>query len=263
MKKTLFIPLLFLFACHSEDKETIAFLNEGIKRCNSTLSIQNDRCLLDFEAFIKEKALTGKPFKTRIDKIKEKSEETIRAIDEKKAKISDDENLANGVDLLKTINEYKHLIDNIFPNDTTIQFLLKNELNELDFNEFDLVQYSGLENKIHRINHLALTKLYKSIEYPFFRANRFESAIFPKSTYLYRGEIYETKIALLGVNKNFTPIIIIDSDTLEVKNGKATYIADTANSVGVFKKSGICRFISYDGVVFDNQFEFEYQVIKK
>jgi hypothetical protein len=270
MNKALYILLLFLFACHSSDDKTIAFLNEGIDRCNGLLMATNGNYLTDFEAFKAENPKRGTPIKVKCEIIKEKSENFIKVIEQKKARLSLDklkyEQQPIDLDLFTILSEYIDKIDSLFPNDSTIQIKMKNDLNnkKVKTNAIDLTGLNLLKNKVQILNYFLYRKLHKELEQGFTNPNKYDVVVVPKKIHLSRLEKYEADIFLSAYDDKLNPIIIVGKDTLKIKNGKAIFIALKNDIIGNFEYSGNFVYHSRsDDEVRKFPFNINYRVVER
>ncbi len=244
MNRALFISLLFLFACQANNDKTVAFLNEGIERCNREILILSDRYYTYAEMNMKLNPARNHPYKKNVDSLSFFSGNILLAIEQRKAAI-DNKNISGQntkTDLFKALLSYKNLIDSLFPNDSLIQQELKNKLSmkKSSVENYNSPELNLLINKIQNINNKALRYFDMKMGVPSFRSNKFEAAIIPKNKYLHFKEIYEASLYLLSYNTNASNISIkIGNQSLEIHNGKAVYTDTSTNKPGIIEKKGL------------------------
>jgi hypothetical protein len=230
MNKALYILLLFLFACHSNDDKTIAFLNEGIENCDSVINIENGRYYVNFEMYIRERPEKVKPFKNNADKIKQISDKISKTIEliksefQNKGKQSQNKDLK--MDLSVLVIKYKILIDSLFPKDSVVQKRLKTNFNfeKQDFKYLSSNELIFLENKIINLNYIVLSYFLKKIEYSSFRYPVKKTVVVPRTKYLYFNEIYQANLYLVRTDTLPDCVLKIDGKIFSSGHGIVSYM---------------------------------------
>jgi hypothetical protein len=271
MNKFILILFLFCLACHANNDSNIAFLDEGIKRCNSQIENINDCYYTDAEEFIKENPGKNKVHKINVDKIHLSSRKLFDAIEFRKAEINktninDSINQPEKIDLLNSVTDYKNLLDSLFPKDSIIQNKIREFLN---INKSDLKKYQAAElnlliNKIQIINHIALKYFARKMDGPKYNPHKKEIAVIPKNRYLHYKDIYEAELYLISYDTAANVRVTLENKNLKIINGKAFY-SDTINSIpDIIKKQGVLRFYDYfTEFSYDFPFTLTYQIKAK
>jgi hypothetical protein len=236
MNKALFIMLLFLYACHSNDDKTIAFLNEGIERCDSIINNENEKCYLDFECSVKERPQIVKPYKDNSDHIKIISEKILKTIEQRKTDLIN-KNENSNIYLPELLNEYNNLIDSLFTNDSVIREKIKTcfkferkQLRELSFYELNL-----LINKINNFNNSILHHYLKKIESTGLKFATKEVVVVPQSKYLCLNEIYKAVLYLVATDTTPNCTFNINGKSILSEHGKVFYVDSASHPKKVNK----------------------------
>lgn len=270
MKKALFIFLLFLFACQQENKNTLAFLNEGIERCNEEISIFNNGYIAQLEVNFLMNPAKSKSKKNDADNLTQKSKKIFSLIEEINEEIIKDTDGNLSLDkkstLHKHVSDYKSFIDSF----TTANPLFDNEIKRqitAGITNPEISKHADmniLSNEIQVLNYMLLKNIYQSSEEPIINYNKYRTVVIPYSVFLYPGETYEAAIFLSAYSANFLPVIIIENDTLPSEKGYAIYTINRNNSIGEIKKNGR---LEIPGFLPENKqvipFEINYQVVKR
>jgi len=239
MYKAILILLLFVFACHSNEVKNIGYLDEGMNRCNSVIESINDRYFTIGEIRVLENPAKNRKHKILLDKIKLNSGKIFEAIDFKKEesvqldqKNANTEQLIEKADLTKLIQEYKNLIDSLFPKDSIIQYQIRNGLNldNLELKTYRTQEFNLLKNKIQIINHLALEYYTRKMDGPKYNPHKLEVAVIPENRYLHKNNIYKARLYLVTYDTAANLSIAVENKKLDVVNGKAIYV-DTITSI--------------------------------
>ena len=101
--------------------------------------------------------------------------------------------------------------------------------------------------------------LYAEIDAGSFKFNRLGAQVIANSNVVLMGDEYKADVFLAAEDTTQQPEIIINGNTAEVKDGKATYIGST-DKPGVFKWSGLIKYKTPGGIIRSYPFEQEYQV---
>jgi hypothetical protein len=242
MKKGLSLLFVFIFACHSTDDNTIAFLNEGIKNCNSQISQFNDKFYINVESAAIENPLKNKTYKIKVDSLKIKSKIILSSIEklinEQRSIYYSKENPE--INLTCSISEYTDLLDDFFPSDS----IIKEKTKQLTtFNEYSVNnehELNILTNKIHSLIHTALNCFAHKMQEPKYRPNKTEPIVIPKSRYVYYNEEFVANLYLVSYDSTASNITIeLENIKLAILDGKASYSDSINNKPGIINKNGL------------------------
>ncbi len=101
--------------------------------------------------------------------------------------------------------------------------------------------------------------LYAQIDAGSFTFNKLGARVIANSSVVLQGEEYVAEVFLAAEDTTQQPEILINSQSVPVEDGKATYRVKTSEP-GVFSWSGLIKYRTPGGVVRDYPFEQEYQV---
>lgn len=105
-----------------------------------------------------------------------------------------------------------------------------------------------------------LSILYTNIDATSFKFNRLEARILPKSTYVLKGDQFETEIYLAAIDTTQNPEVFVNNTNIPAnQNGKFIFKA-TASDAGLKTYKGIIKYKDPDGNIVPYPFEGEYQV---
>jgi len=244
LNKLTFILIVSLFACQQTDYKTIAFLNEGLERCNREIKNLNNKISTDILVADIVNPARNHFFKLKSDSLIQKSENILQlvsaALSENWSESYSEENFKSVLN--DSLSEYLNLIKRIFPKDTFIS--QKIEILKT-FNEASLTknQKPGLillENKIRIIENAILSYFYARTEQARFAPDKIEIAVIPKNKYLKGNDIFEARLYLISYNsKSSNTSVFIDNEKMEIKNGKALFVDSAFNKPGYIKKEGV------------------------
>ncbi len=267
MKYSISILFLFLISCQSSKEKTFDFLNAGIENCNQEIEILNERYFSDAEKFYLENPNKNKRNKDNIDKIKEKSECVLLAIEQRINEIKSKKTISQNtlkrntaasksIDLYYSINEFKDLLDSLFLKDSIIQ---SDVIDKYTFTEFlnyrealsfskpkliiiNIYELNLLNNKVQNISNLAIHYFIQKMGTPRIRSNKIEAAVIPTTKYLYFNEIYQANLYLVSLDTCADISVVVNNQTIVAKNGKAIYIDTNTSNTGKVSKKGILKF---------------------
>nr|WP_319998622.1 gliding motility protein GldM [uncultured Draconibacterium sp.] len=101
--------------------------------------------------------------------------------------------------------------------------------------------------------------LYAEIDEGSFKFNRLKARVIANSNVVLMGDEYKAEVFLAAEDTTQQPVIMINGNEVEVKDGKATYIGNTSQA-GKFSWSGLIKYKTPGGIVKSYPFEQEYQV---
>jgi len=105
-----------------------------------------------------------------------------------------------------------------------------------------------------------LTILYSKIDAASFKFNKLEARILPKSTYVLKGDQFETEIYLAAVDTTQQPQVFVGNTEISAnREGKFIYTT-SASDVGQKTYSGIIKFKNPEGLLVPYPFKGEYNV---
>ncbi|WP_372649363.1 gliding motility protein GldM [Draconibacterium sp.] len=101
--------------------------------------------------------------------------------------------------------------------------------------------------------------LYAEIDEGSFKFNRLGARVIANSNIVLMGDEYKAEVFLAAEDTTQQPVIMINGNEVEVKDGKATYIGNTSQA-GKFTWSGLIKYKTPGGIIKSYPFEQEYQV---
>ena len=104
-----------------------------------------------------------------------------------------------------------------------------------------------------------ISTLYSNIDAASFKFNKLGARILPKSTYVLKGDQFESEIYLAAEDTTQQPEIFVNNTKLAMRDGKGVYTVSTSQ-VGTFKWNGFIKYKNPEGNVVSYPFEGEYQV---
>lgn len=105
-----------------------------------------------------------------------------------------------------------------------------------------------------------ISALYSNIDAASFKFNKLEARILPKSTYVLKGDQFETEIYLAAIDTTQQPKIFVgNTEILPNREGKFIYTT-TASEAGLKTYNGTIRFKNPEGSIVPYSFAGEYQV---
>ena len=103
--------------------------------------------------------------------------------------------------------------------------------------------------------------LYSQIDAGSFLFNKLGARVIPNSNVVLQGDEYVAEVFLAAEDTTQQPEIIINSRSVPVKDGKATYRI-SANEPGTFRWSGLIKYKTPAGLIKNYPFSQEYQVTR-
>lgn len=105
-----------------------------------------------------------------------------------------------------------------------------------------------------------ISALYSNIDAASFKFNKLEARILPKSTYVLKGDQFETEIYLAAIDTTQQPQVFVGNNEI-VPNSQGKFIyTTTASDAGAKNYNGIIRFKNPEGNIVPYPFAGEYQV---
>ena len=234
MKYFIITTLIFLFGCHSGENETLAFLNEGIERCNEYLDNSTIEYYSKFEAAMLENPSATKPHKQKVDSLREITYNLFQVIDSLKQTIIENNDTVGDISYLYDspnvqITQLKKVIESY--NKFTIQLnntdsiITKSGLNiklplRSTNDEFSFLSLHRLVNRVHSINYQLTTNYYKKSSEKKFSFREFTPVVIPKRRFMQTGEIFKAKVFLAIIDTTAELKMRTQTDLLLSKNGR-------------------------------------------
>jgi hypothetical protein len=265
MKTSLIIPLFLFMACRPSIDSSKAFLDEGIKNCNSQIEMMNERFYTNAEILVCQDPLKNK-HKTNVDKIHEKSVNIFNAIGLRQTEINHTHTLeTRKIDLFGTIKGFSELMDSLFKKDSIMQNQMAGlEIDKSELENYNIGELNILANKIQIISLIALTHFNRKMEYPRYRANKIEVAVLPENRYLHYKDIYKADLFLLNYDTAANIGVQMEGKNLEVLNGKAIYTDTCTNKAGIITKQCMVKLFNFfREYSYDFPFTLNYQIKNK
>ena len=187
-----------------------------------------------------------------------------------------------GTDLKSSIEAYREFLASHFKEDDPVRENIIRQLDtsdpKIDLSEggekktweirfFDnkpliaiVTLLSKMQIDVQNAESTILSILYSNIDATSFKFNRLEARILPKSTYVLKGDQFETEIYLAAIDTTQKPQIFVSNSEI-IPNSDGKFIFRTpASDAGLKTYSGIIKYKDPDGNVIPYPFEGEYQV---
>ncbi|WP_319479878.1 gliding motility protein GldM [uncultured Draconibacterium sp.] len=185
-------------------------------------------------------------------------------------------------DLKNTVIEYREFLSSLVnEDDSELRELIMSELKTADpekgskgegnyktwesehFEDKPLIAVMTLLSKIQidvKNSEASVAKyLYAEIDEGSFKFNRLGARVIANSNVVLMGDEYKAEVFLAAEDTTQQPVIMINGNEVEVKDGKATYIGSTSQA-GKFTWSGLIKYKTPGGIIKSYPFEQEYQV---
>ena len=102
--------------------------------------------------------------------------------------------------------------------------------------------------------------LYSKIDAASFKFNKLEARILPKSTYVLKGDQFESEIYLAAVDTTQEPEIFVGNNKISKQHDRKFIYKATASEAGTFKWGGLIKYKNPEGSIVSYPFAGEYQV---
>lgn len=190
-------------------------------------------------------------------------------------------NKKKGAELRKSLNDYRDFLTSFLDQDDPLRENINRQLATLDekpnlreggerktwevahFESKPLIAVITLLSKmqidVENAETSIISKFYSNIDAASFKFNKLEARILPKSTYVMKGDQFESEVYLAAIDTTQDPEVYVGNTRLTKRNGRFVYTA-SANEVGTFKWGGLIKFKNPEGQVVPYKFEGEYQV---
>lgn len=191
-------------------------------------------------------------------------------------------NKKKGTDLKNSIEAYREFLASFFKEGDPVR---ENIIKQLDTSDPKIDLKEGGEKKTWEIRYFEskpliaivtllskmqidvqnaenniLAILYSNIDATSFKFNKLEARILPKSTYVLKGDQFESEIYLAATDTNQKPKIFVgNSEVLPNSDGKFIW-KTTASDAGPKTYSGTIKYTNPDGNIIPYSFAGEYQV---
>ncbi|WP_319500149.1 gliding motility protein GldM [uncultured Draconibacterium sp.] len=185
-------------------------------------------------------------------------------------------------DLKNAVIEYREFLSSLVnEDDSELRELIMSELKTADpekgskgegnyktwesehFEDKPLIAIMTLLSKIQidvKNSEASVAKyLYAEIDEGSFKFNSLAARVIANSNVVLMGDEYKAEVFLAAEDTTQQPVIMINGNEVEVKDGKATYIGSTSQA-GKFTWSGLIKYKTPGGIIKSYPFEQEYQV---
>jgi len=276
------LSIITLFSyCKDNSKEKLYLVNTMID-ANKIIYSHFGKICTSFEKSLVENKAKTKPWKNKLDSIHIKLDEILDYIQKIRGfaiednpvlwakHVSDWEMNSEDTKILyEKTEDYKKLLYAIFDKVNSKEKIHK--MIDTSLNYSDLMELDTDENTLAMLsNDLLLTTykcsqfLYSKIESGRWQYNKIEAVVIPKTRYIKNGENYEAEVFFVMMDTTLTPIVIVNNDTLPVKDGKAYYTKTVTEKAGtkVNWKGKLFLISPTTGEALIYPFQSEYQVIQ-
>lgn len=190
-------------------------------------------------------------------------------------------NKKKGIDLKESIEAYREFLASYFPEGDPVRESIIKQLDTSDpkidlseggekktwetrfFESKPLIAIVTLLSKmqidVQNAETSILSIFFSNIDATSFKFNKLEARILPKSTYVLKGDQFETEIYLAAIDTTQQPEVFVGGNKIASQNGKFIYKA-SASDAGLKTYSGIINFKNPEGIVVPYPFKGEYQV---
>lgn len=271
MKKIITILLLLLiFSCKEGQNSTLDYLNAGLDlSTESIINFSNDE-KNKISAHSYESDLKKNKYKQSFDKTNFKTQQIQDLLyeitaSEEKPKSKDIDLKDYSKKLHQELHSYVNFIDSLVQADT---IELPNYISDRSFilnqdNQFSKYEIELIKSKIGIMTYHIFKHYSRRIIIPYYKLNKLKIAVFPKSTLLKTGELYEAEIRFFAYDSLAQFEAIIENKHVQSKNGMAFYIDSSFNNAGDIHKTGTLKIKDpYDEYYRDYPFTINYKIIK-
>jgi hypothetical protein len=216
--KYLVLLIITIFSCNSLENKKLEYLENSLNITSEKIREYNEFNYSVLEGYIVENEENIRPIKNLAD--------TLNLLCFDITYAANTFNEENNNLLNNKLSHLHKLAKNIYKDSIEEMKSWKEVKENLDFNMqiFDNFNLTIIKSKIRIIEYLLLQKLmYDTKDNQNFNPNKLIPIIQVKNKYLKKNDVFDAKISLIGIDTTNYQFLVIDSDTLKVKNGKLIY----------------------------------------